>query len=124
MLDKQTTKLLIYLAEACGDGSFKVIETPELAKQVSRKADIETIRPIMKFLTDNEMIDIKYSDDSKYSLAILPKGRVYVETLYEKKQEIKITRRMARYIIIGAAIAAFAGAALAGAVIELIGRIF
>ena len=124
MLDKQTTKLVLYLAQTCEDGSFKVIETPDLSRAISKKADIDTIRPILKFLQDGEMLDVKYSDENKYCLSVLPKARVYVETLGVARQEIKLSRRFTRFVVIAAFVAAFAGAALAGAVIELLGRIF
>lgn len=121
MIDKRTIRMLIYLADVCEDGSFKVIETADLTKAVSRKADLDTIRPILKFLQDADMIDIKYSDDIKYCVSVLPKGRVQVETHSGKKQEVVLGRRMARYIVLAAFVAAFAGALLAQFILNLLG---
>ena len=121
MLDKRTLKLLIYVTRICEDGSFKVIENEDLARAVSSKADLETIRPILKYLRDSEMIDIKYSDENKYCLSVLPKGRVYIETYHEKRREIAVSYRMALFIIAGSFVAAFAATFLAGAITKLLG---
>jgi len=121
MLDKRTIRMLIYLSDICNDGSFKVIETGDLMRAVSKRADLDTIRPILKFLQDDDMIDIKYSDDAKYCVSILPKGRVQVETHSSKKHEVVLGRRMARFIVFAAFAAAFAGAFLAQLLLKLLG---
>jgi len=121
MLDKRSVKLLVFLVRSCEDGSFKVIETEDLTKAVSSRADLDVIRPILKFLRDSEMIDIKYSDENKYCLSVLPKGRVYVETYNVKRKEIALSRRMAMFIILGSFFAACAGAVFAGFIIKLLG---
>jgi len=121
MLDKQSVKLLVYLTHICEDGSFKIVETAEMTKAVSKKADLETIRPTLKFLQDNEMIDIKYSDESKYSLSVLPKGRVFAETQGSKKTDVTLSRRMVVIAIMGSFIAAFLGALLANIILKLAG---
>jgi len=112
MLDKYTVKLLKFIVRICEDGKFKVIETADLGKAVSSRADLETIKPMLKFLKDNEMIDIKYSDETKYCISVLPKGRVYVETHIGKKREISLSRRFALFIVGGSFVAACAGAVL------------
>jgi hypothetical protein len=121
MLDKQTAKLLRYLARICDDGSYKIIETAEVTKAVSQKAEIETVRPMLKFLQDNDMIDIKYSDESKFSLSVLPKGRVFVETQSNKKINGTLSRRMIILLIAGTLVAAFVGALLGGIIANSIG---
>ena len=121
MLDKQSLKLLIYLAHICEDGSFKIVETAEMTKAVSKKAELATIKPTLKFLQDHEMIDVKYSDESKYSLSVLPKGRVYVETQGLKSVDVTLGRRMIIFAIAGSFIAAFLGALLANIIFKLAG---
>lgn len=121
VLDKRSIKLLTYLTVVCEDGNFKVIERQDLAKAVSKKADSETVRSIVQFLQDNDMIDKKYSDETKYCLAVFPKGRVYIETLRDKKQEVVISRRLARFIIVGSFLAALAGVLIANILMKLLG---
>lgn len=121
VLDKRSIKLLTYLTVVCEDGNFKVIERQDLAKAVSKKADSETVQSIVKFLQDNDMIDKKYSDETKYCLAVFPKGRVYIETLRDKKQEVVISRRLARFIIVGSFLAALAGVLIANILMKLLG---
>jgi hypothetical protein len=124
MLDKQSSKLLINLARICEDGSFKIVETTEITKAVSHNAEIETVRPMLKFLQDNEMIDIKYSDEHKYSLAVLPKGRVFAETQSNKKiigATGKFGRRTLIILLVGTFAAAFVGAILGVVVAKAMG---
>lgn len=121
MLDKRSVKLLVFLVRSCEDGSFKVIETEDLMKAVSSRADLDVIRPILKFLRDSDMIDIKYSDETKYCLSVLPKGRVYVETYNVKRKEIALSRRMVLLIILGSFVAACAGSVLGGLLLNLFG---
>jgi hypothetical protein len=120
MLDKRSSKLLRSLANICEDGSFKVIEITEMAKSISRNTAAESIRPILKYMQDNDMIDVKYADEAKYCLSVLPKGRVYVEDQI-KKVDIALSRRMLVAVITGGFVAAFVGALLANIIFKLIG---
>ena len=121
MLDKRTVKLLKNLAHICEDGTFKVIDIPDMAKVISKKADADTIRPILKFLADDALIDIKYSDENKYCLSVLPKGRVFVETQDSNKIDVTLSRRMIAAAIAGSFFAAFAGALLANIILKFLG---
>jgi len=121
MLDKRSAKLLKTLARICEDGSFKIIETSDMAKAVSKKADFETIQPILKFLSNNSMIDIKYSDKSKFCVSVLPEGRLYIEKQNSKMRDVVLSRRMIAAAIAGSFIAAFVGGVLASVIMKLFG---
>jgi len=121
MLDKQSAKLLTYLARIGEDGSFKIIEIADITNAVSKNAAIDAVRPMLKLLHDNEMIDIKYSDESKYSLAVLPKGRVFVESRKSKRTGAALSRRAILFAIVGSFVAAFAGALVGVVVANLLG---
>jgi len=116
MLDKRTAKLLEVILKLCGDdGAYKIIEIHDLVKGMLPrfKLDAEMLDQMMKFLLGMEMIDKKYSDESVYCIAILPKGRIYEEAKAEKRSVRTMTKGLALMIIFGSFIAAMLGAFLA-----------
>ena len=77
MLDKRTLKFLRVIAKICEDGSYKIIEKSFLTTEMNpKKTDAAALDQMVRFLQDNEMIDVKYSDEGVYCLSVLPKGRV------------------------------------------------
>ena len=120
MLDKRTDRLLTCLARICADGTYKVVEITDLTKCLRPRyhADAVTLGQILKFLKDNEMIDIKYKDDNVYCISVLPRGRAHVESANKKNYyNVTLGRRLAIFTVIGCFIAGFAGALLAGLII-------
>ena len=123
MLDKRTDKLLSYLSRVCADGSYKVIEIADLLKAMrsTHKVDEVALGQILKFLKDNEMIDIKYKDENVYCISVLPKGRTHMETGNKQNYyNVTLGGRLATITIIGSFIAAFAGAFLASIIMGLV----
>ena len=115
MLDKRTNTLLEYLVQICKDGSYKVIEISDLIKHVSPKNKIDEsyLAQMIKFLSNNELIDVKYKDDKVYCISVLPRGRAYTENCSNTKNSIINTRKNNRRIGFVAFFAAFAGAFIA-----------
>ena len=116
MLDKRTKKLLEVVLRISGDdGAYKIIEIHDLIKGLlpKYKMDNELIAQSIKFLVGMDMIDVKYSDETVYCIAILPKGRIYEEARIEKSKSRAIGKGMAMIIIFGSFVAAMAGAFLA-----------
>ena len=91
MLDKRTTRFLLILAKICSDGSYKIIEKQDLAK------DFTDVDQMIRYLQDNEMIDLKYSDETVYCLSVLPKGRVVYEGA---RQKVRIATKIERKTLI------------------------
>jgi hypothetical protein len=116
MLDKRTAKFLSVLARICSDGSYKIIEKAELAKEVP--ADFTALNQMVSYLCDNEMVDVKYTDETVFCLTVLPHGRVTVETFRGgKNRETGIfTRKIVIVLIAGCFLAAVLGS-LIGALI-------
>ena len=114
MLDKLTVKLLKSLEQICGDGNFKVIETADMAKTISKRTDAESIQPILKLLRDNEMIDVKYSDDKVHCISVLPKGRVQQEVSRRGKRGSTFNRYKWIILVAVCFAAAFLGAFIGG----------
>lgn len=83
MIDKQNLKIIKQLQKLCADGSYKVFELDELIKSLGIKKD--ALNNDLKYLKDNEYIDIKYADDNVVCLCILPKSRQVEEQENSKK---------------------------------------
>ena len=103
------------LLKVCSDGSYKIIEISELIKGMlpRYKSDAEGIAQIIKFLSGNDLIDVKYSDENVYCVAVLPKGRVIEESDQTKKQGKTLGRWFIAVMLIGCFAAAFLGAFVA-----------
>jgi predicted transcriptional regulator len=114
MLDKRTARMLKQILVVCGDGSYKIIEIADLIKSMMPRynLDAEAIAQIIKFLADNEMIDIKYFDDKVYCIAVLPKGRIYDESRHIKTREFRMGKRLAIVTVLASFLGAVVGAVL------------
>jgi len=116
MLDKRTSKLLANLAKICSDGSYKIIDKPELGK------DPASVELMIRYLQDNEMIDLKYSDESVYCISVLPKGRAHFEGSRSKNRTItRLEKKVIVILIIGCFAAAVLGSMLGGFIGGLLG---
>lgn len=89
MLDKRTSFVLEGINKLCEEGSYKVIETEEILKNIPTKFMVEEdgLKQMIKYLKDREYIDIKYNDEKVYCLCPLPKGRLYFEQEYSSKKD-------------------------------------
>lgn len=134
MLDKRTARLMDALIKFCSDGSYKIIEVGDLVKAMLPKFKVtpEFISQTIKYIADNELIDVKYSDSEKYCIAVLPKGRIFDENNkkvggvggigviggVKSSRDSIIGKGIAILIIAGCFIAAFAGAFLANLIFK------
>jgi len=121
MLDKRTARILSVITKFCSDGSYKIIEIADLIKEMPPRSRVgaEDLGAIMRFLADGEMINIKYSDDKVYCVAVLPRGRVVDEESRIKRNTDKGISRLTISFLLGgsfimALVGAFLGAFLAG----------
>jgi len=107
MLDKRTGRFLLTLAKICSDGSYKIIDKSDLGK------DLTAIEQMIRYLQDNEMIDVKYSDETVYCLSVLPKGRVLFETSRKKgRGKSTLSNKLIIALIAGCFVASILGAML------------
>ena len=110
--------MLRLLAEICEDGSYKIIEKTELAKEInSRAADFNALDQMVRFLKDSEMVDVKYTDETVFCLTLLPKGRVAVESMRPKSREIIRIDKKTLLILFGGCFLASVIGSIVGALI-------
>jgi len=121
MLDKRTEKLLSVLARLCADGSYKIIEIGDLTKEMLPRFRIDTdaLAQMVRYLKINEMIDVKYSDEKVYAIAVLPKGRVTDETRRTQKTTNKLEKKYLVLLSGCCFLAAFAGAVLGAMLMKI-----
>lgn len=116
MLDKQNEKIIKKLQKLCPDGSYKVFEIVELLGLFNLKKD--AFDNDLKYLKDNQYIDIKYADESVICLCLLPKSRQVEEQENAKKySHINIMNVMLLSGVFNA-IMAFLGAFIAMLIIK------
>jgi hypothetical protein len=87
MLDKKTARFLAKLNQFCADGSYKIIEKSEPHGALNAKAGGEpgALAQLLRYLSDNELIDVKYTDEAVCCLSVLPKGRVALEERHKSR---------------------------------------
>ena len=87
MIDAKTKLVLKILAQMCRDGTYKIIEIPDIILALPKKyrTDSDAIRHNISRLEHQDMISIKYEEDDTYCLAVLPYGFEYLEFPTEKK---------------------------------------
>jgi len=116
MLDKATAKLLTIISGICADGSSKIIEITDLLRELTPRqcADAKNLAQLMQHLADNEMITVKYSDESVYCVAVLPKGRVTNDEAGVKKgiRKPTISNKHMAILMAGCFLSALVGAVI------------
>jgi len=97
MLDKLCKKILKILEKLCNLNSYSIIEINEILQLLSLDVEMDVLCKYIKFLSDNEYIDVKYMDDKQVCLAILPKAKGIEE---EAKEDKKLYAKCIRMMII------------------------
>jgi hypothetical protein len=122
MLDKRTARFLAILARICEDGSYKIIEKVELLKETHKRGtDTSALEQMTRFLADQEMIDIKYSDEKVFCLTVLPKGRVEFESTRRKtKDVVRVPNKTLLIITFACFIASLLGGLVGALIVKLL----
>ncbi len=89
MIDLKSKLVLSVLAKECTDGSYKIIEIPDIIMALPKRfrMDSEAVKHILTYLERQDMISVKYDDDDVFCLAVLPYGFEILET--EKPKILK-----------------------------------
>lgn len=81
MLDKKSMAILKSLNKLSFGCTYKVVTIDEIVQNLSTKNiyDHDNIKQIMDFLSKQEYINIKFSEEDTFCYSLLPKARIYLE---------------------------------------------
>lgn len=115
MLDKKTFTLLKTLKDLCGEDTYKVIDAKSLLEKVPKKAGIteDSLNEMLKFLQENEYVDIKYSENNLYCLSVLTRGRLFFQKVNDENKSRSEMRKYMLWSAFVSGVMAFVGALVA-----------
>ena len=99
MLDTKSRLVLSILYQEAKNGNYKIFELQDIIMSLQKRYRMETqtVRNILNHLERQDIISIKYDDEDKFCLCILPFGFEIIEnekpskiTYKEKKQSNSI----------------------------------
>ncbi len=115
MLNKTTATTLKVLNVICEDDTYKVIDYSNLISQFPNKfkCSKDELEQSLEFLRAGQFIDIKYSENETYCLAVLPKGKMILEeSLFESNTLSKFSKLLI-FTSLSSGVMAFLGALIA-----------
>ena len=76
MIDTKPKLVLSILAKECADGSYKIVEIPDIIMALPKRfrMDSDAVKHILTHLERQDIISVKYDDDDVFCLAVLPYG--------------------------------------------------
>lgn len=76
MIDTKSKLVLSILAKECKDGSYKIVEVPDIIMALPKhfRMDTEAVKHILTHLERQDIVSIKYDDDDVFCLAVMPYG--------------------------------------------------
>lgn len=94
MIDTKSKLVLSILAKECGDGSYKIVEIPDIIMALPKRfrMDSDAVKHILTHLERQDIISVKYDDDDVFCLAVLPYGFEILENekpIFPKKMREK-----------------------------------
>ena len=88
MLDKKSIIVLKVLKKLLADASYKVVTTQDILTSIQKKDfDSDVIKDIIDYLSKQEYINLKFSEDDTYCYSLLPKGRILLEQDRSKRKD-------------------------------------
>lgn len=84
MIQEKNNEVLKAIVSLVGDtDAFKILDADEIIAAVpsSLALDKAELKEAIKEISDREMINIKYSTDDEYCLALLPKAKIEEDSL-------------------------------------------
>lgn len=82
MLDLKTKLVLKILSQECSNGNYKIVEVSDIIMALPKRyrMDSDAIKHVLEYLERQDYISIKYDDEDKYCLAVLPYGFEILES--------------------------------------------
>ncbi len=81
VLDKKTINVLKVLRKLSDGTAYKVTTSDEVISMLSQKSayDADTIKQIFDYLSKQEYLIIKFSEENTYCYSLLPKANILLE---------------------------------------------
>lgn len=117
MIDTKSKLVLSILAKECGDGSYKIIEIPDIIMALPKhfRMDSDAVKNILTHLERQDIISVKYDEDDVFCLAVLPYGFEILENEKPKmiRKNAERPKNHSFLIILMSFLSSFFGSALA-----------
>lgn len=113
MLDKNSLIVLKALNKLADADAYKVVTLEDVMSNMGGKANLEAevVKQIIEFLSKQEYINIKFSEDGTYCYSILQKAKLLLEQTPATKKATKQKPQILNYVLTG--VSAFVGTMLA-----------
>ena len=91
MIDLKSRLILKILAQECENGNYKIVEISDIIFSLPKhyRMDAEAVKHILTYLERQDLISIKYDDDTTFCLAVLPYGFEVLESDKPHKRPLK-----------------------------------
>ena len=111
MLDKKSTAVLKSLNKLSERCTYKVVTSDEIIVNLSQKNlyDHDNIKEIIDYLSKQEYLNLKFSEENTYCYTLLPKARIYLEqtTTNTKPKRLQFETKTYLFIMIASFIGCF-----------------
>ena len=95
MLDTKSRLVLSILYQEAKNGNYKIFELQDIIMSLPKRyrMDTQTIKNILNHLERQDIISIKYDDEDKFCLCVLPYGFEIIEnekpskTVFKEKKQ-------------------------------------
>ncbi len=107
MIDTKSKLVLSILAKESADGSYKIIEIPDIIMALPKRfrMDSDAVKHILTHLERQDIISVKYDDDDVFCLAVMPYGFEILEN--EKPKLLKKPKEKPQNINFGTVLLCF-----------------
>ena len=120
MLDRKTERLLKILIVLTEDGTaYKVLAYADISEKLGTAP--ETLKELLTYLNEREYIKIKYNDAKDVCLTVLPKGKLYTESV---KKDVKTVSKGRIKFFIATFLGAMAGGIVGSGITILVCVLF
>ncbi len=119
MLDTKSRLILSILYQEAKNGNYKIFELQDIIMSLPKRyrMDTQTVKNILNHLERQDIISIKYDDEDKFCLCVLPYGFEIIEnektskTTFMEKKHSSTTNYLLLAIIcfLGAFLGVFLG---------------
>ncbi len=111
MLDTRSRAVLTYLLNECSDGGYHVVESEDIKNSLPKNEKVDNVGIINSIihLENQNYVSVKYKDDKKCCVAVLPYALDVIQTETLQKQRAKKYVKMGSMLYLLVFVFAFLG---------------